>query len=102
MKRVDGRQKSNGSNIRFNISKEQSNLRKTKPDEKSSQSKELKCHECEGHGHIRPECPTHLRKQKKGIVAQWSDGDSSEGDDGDESSKQVTALTEVHISDADS
>jgi hypothetical protein len=102
MKRVDGRQKSNGSNIRFNISKEQSNLRKTKPDEKSSQSKELKCHECEGHGHIRPECPMYIRKQKRGMIAQWSNGDSSEGDDGGESANQVFALTGVHTSDADS
>jgi hypothetical protein len=64
----------------------------------SSQSNELKYHECEGHGNIRPECLTYLRKQKKGMIAQWSDGDSSEGDDSGESAKQVTALTEVHIS----
>ncbi|KAK2362866.1 gag-protease polyprotein [Trifolium repens] len=61
MKRVDGRQKPNGSNIRFNISKQKTNLKKTRPDEKSSQSKELQCHECEGHRHIRPECPTYLK-----------------------------------------
>ncbi|KAK2450393.1 gag-protease polyprotein [Trifolium repens] len=93
MKRVDGRQKSNGSNIRFNISKQQSNLKKARPDEKSSQSKELQCHECEGHGHIRPECPTYLRKQKRGMIVQWSDGDTSEGEDTGESAKQDTALT---------
>jgi hypothetical protein len=102
VKRVDGRQKSNGSNIRFNISKQQTNLKKARPDEKSSQSKELQCHECEGHGHIRPECPTYLRKQKRGMIAQWSDVDSSEGDNSGESAKQVTALTGVHISDVES
>ncbi|KAK2423439.1 gag-protease polyprotein [Trifolium repens] len=102
VKRVDGRQKSNGSNIRFNISKQQTNLKKARPDEKSSQSKELQCHECEGHGHISPECPTYLRKQKRGMIAQWSDVDSSEGDNSGESAKQVTALTGVHISDVES
>jgi hypothetical protein len=102
MKCVDGRQKPNGPNIRFNISKQQTNLKKAKPDEKSSQSKELQCHECEGHGHIRPECPTYLRKQRKGMIVQWSDGDSSEGEDSGECAKQVTALTGVHISDTES
>jgi hypothetical protein len=102
MKRVDGRLKPNGLKIRFNISKQQSNLKKAKPDEKSSQPKEPQCHECEGHAHIRPECPTYLKKKKRGVIVQWSDGDSTKGYDSGESAKQVTALTGVHISDADS
>jgi hypothetical protein len=36
------------------------------------------------------------------MIAQWSDGDSSEGDNSGESAKQVTALTGVHISDVES
>jgi hypothetical protein len=37
-----------------------------------------------------------------GMIVQWSDGDSSEGDDNGESAKQVIALTGVHISDVES
>jgi hypothetical protein len=44
----------------------------------------------------------YIRKQKRGMIAQWSNGDSSEGDDGGESANQVFALTGVHTSDADS
>jgi hypothetical protein len=62
IKRVDRRQKPNGPHIRFDISKQPVNLRKSRNEEKSNQLKEVQCHECEGHGHIRPECPTYLRK----------------------------------------
>ncbi|KAK2421131.1 gag-protease polyprotein [Trifolium repens] len=101
MKRADGRQKPDGQNIRFNISKQQTNLNETRTDEKSNQPKDVQCHECEGYGHIRPECPTFLRRQKKGLVVSWSDGDSSEGEDNGESAKHVSALTGLHISDDD-
>jgi hypothetical protein len=69
IKRVDKRQKPNEQDIRFDISKQPVNLRKIGNEEKSSKFKEVQCHECEGHSHIRPECPTYLRKQKKGLTA---------------------------------
>jgi hypothetical protein len=103
MKCVDMRQRPNGQNIRFDISKQQTNLKKTRIYEKNSQSKDVQCHECEGYGHIRPECATFLRRQKKGLVVAWSDSDSSEEEEGDgESTKHLTALTEVCMSDAES
>jgi hypothetical protein len=83
MKCVDRRQRPNGKNIRYDISKQQTNLKKTRTGEKNSQSKDVQCHECEGYGHIRPECATFLRRQKKGLVVAWSDSDSSEEEEGD-------------------
>jgi hypothetical protein len=41
MKRVDGRQKPNGQNIRFVISKQQTDLNKTRTDEKNNQLKDV-------------------------------------------------------------
>lgn len=48
LKRVGRRPKPNGQNIRFEISKQQNNLKKTRTGEKSNQFKGVKCHECEG------------------------------------------------------
>ncbi|MCI64208.1 gag-protease polyprotein, partial [Trifolium medium] len=50
------------------------------------------CHECEGYGHIRTECATYLKKQKKSLVVSWSD-EESEGEVENESAKHITALT---------
>src|ERR1044072_8935997 len=55
----------------------------------------------EGYGHIRAECPTFLKKQKKGMAATWSDGDSGSYSE-EESAKLVTALSGVCNSDNDS
>jgi len=62
-------------------------------DGKNSQYKRVQCHECEGYGHIRTECATFLKKQKKSLTASWSDDDGSEGDGERESTKQIAALT---------
>jgi uncharacterized FlaG/YvyC family protein len=97
IKRVDKREKPNGQNIRFDISKQPVNLRKTGNEERISRFKEVQCHECEGHGHIRPECPTYLKKQKKGLTASWSDHDNSEEESDDESARHVTALTGIQV-----
>ena len=53
LKRVDRRNRQNGLSIRFDINKQPNSLKKTKPEEKNSQSKGVQCHECEGYGHIR-------------------------------------------------
>ena len=44
---------------------------------KPEDGKGVKCFECEGFGHMRPECPTFLKKEKKGWSASWSEDDSS-------------------------
>ncbi|PNX67012.1 gag-protease polyprotein, partial [Trifolium pratense] len=90
MKKMDQRPKSNG---RFNNNKQASFHKKINEDERG-----VKCHECEGYGHIRTECATFLRKQNKSLVVSWSDTYSEE----EESAKFVNALTGVCISDSES
>ena len=38
--------------------------RKAEEEERPSRNKGIQCHECEGYGHIRFECPTFLKKRK--------------------------------------
>ncbi|MCH79544.1 gag-protease polyprotein [Trifolium medium] len=92
VKKVDQRAKSNGQ---FSFNKQSNFHKKAKEDNKG-----VCCHECEGFGHIRTECPTFLRKQKKGLVVSWSDTDDSEGES--ESAKLVNALTGTCMSDTES
>jgi hypothetical protein len=99
LRRVDRRSKQNGQSIRFDINKQQNNVKKTRLEDKNSQTKGVKCHECEGYGHIRTECATYLKKQKKSLMVSWSDEDSEEED---EFARHVSALTGVCISDAES
>ena len=65
--------------------------------EKSSQGKGIKCHECEGFGHIRSECPTYLKRQKKNLYVTWSEEDSES--DLEESAKYVKALIGKYVYD---
>ncbi|WJX67153.1 hypothetical protein P8452_51646 [Trifolium repens] len=92
LRRVDRRARQNGQNIRYDINKQQSNVKKAEPEEKSEPVKGVQCHECEGYGHIRTECATFLKKQKKGLFVSWSDEDSEEGE---ESARHVSAMTGV-------
>lgn len=75
MKQVSRRSRCGGQNIRYNIDKQQSNGRNDRVDEKNNQYKSVQCHECEGYEHIRTECATFLKKQKKGIIVSWSEGE---------------------------
>ena len=59
--------------------------RRFKDEEKPSRAKGIQCHECEGYGHIKSECPNYLKKQKKGMMVTWSD------DDSDDASEDITA-----------
>ena len=77
LKRAGWRPISNGQNIKFNISESQNNLKKTRTDENTNQSKGVQCHECEGYDHIRREYATYLKRQKKSLVVSWSDEDDS-------------------------
>ncbi|PNX54543.1 gag-protease polyprotein [Trifolium pratense] len=87
VKRMDKRPK---SNVQSNINKQPFFHKKTYGDERTN-SKGVQCRECEGYGHIRTECATFLKKQKKSLVASWSDTDDSEEEM--ESAKLVNALT---------
>lgn len=72
--------------------------RKNQEEDKAAKTKGVQCHECEGFGHIRPECPTFLKKQKKSMITTWSDDES----DDDEVSNRVQAFTTRYESGEDS
>src|ERR1051325_3779127 len=101
IKRVDPKSRSNVKDISSDIGRSYDSSRRSKSEEKGSQSREIQCHGCEGYGHIRAECPTFLKKQKKGMAVTWSDGDSGSESE-EEGAKLVTALTGVYNSDMDS
>ncbi|KAK2374648.1 gag-protease polyprotein [Trifolium repens] len=71
LSRLQARYKPNVPDKRSNIKTQG----KTKEENTSKQNKEVRCFECEGFGHIRPECPNFLRKQKKGMAATLSDSE---------------------------
>src|SRR3954462_8099397 len=98
---MDQKPRPNVKNISSDISRSYDSGRRDKSEEKYNHSKGIQCHGCEGYGHIRAECPTYLKKQKKGLSVSWSDEDS-ESDFEEESAKHVTALTGVYNSDEDS
>src|ERR1043165_2581376 len=100
IKRIDPKSRSNVKDIASDISRTYDSSRRSKPEEKGSQSRGVQCHECEGYGHIRAECPTFLKKQKKRMAVTWSDGDSGSESE-EESAKLVTALSRVCNSDND-
>ena len=100
-RRVDRRPRRNVRNIQTDISKLGNTSTKTKTDDKSTQNKGVQCHECEGFGHIRTECGTYLKKQKKGLTVSWSDEDS-DTDSENVAANHVSAMTDVCSTDVDS
>jgi hypothetical protein len=63
---------------RTNVPYKTSNIRsQSKPKEynNSEQDRGVSCFECEGFGHIKFECPTFLKKQKKGMTISLSDSE---------------------------
>lgn len=48
---------------------------KNKDEDKPNKGKGIKCHECEDFCHIKVECPTFLKKWKKGMSITQSDFD---------------------------
>ena len=59
------------------------------------------CFECNGFGHVKPECATYLKKQKKGLSVSWSE-DNSESDHEEDSVRLVNALTGIYDSEEES
>ena len=63
-----------------------SNFKKDKKDFKkkdskdSSPSQEVTCYECNGHGHVKKECPTYLKAKGKVFATTLSDSDNSNSD----------------------
>lgn len=94
---MDRKPRPNVKNMSFDIIKNNDFQRKERLEEKPNQGKEIQCHGCECFSHIRSECSTYLKKQKKGLFVSWSD-DDSEG----ETPKHVTTFTGRYESDEDS
>ena len=64
--RSQGFQQTNDSNQEWRRDKERSGYRTGRSDgNQFNRRRELQCHECEGYGHIRSECPLAKRKELK-------------------------------------
>ena len=53
---------------------------KRKDGKESQSSQGIMCFECNGHGHLKKECPNHLRGKGKVYATTLSDSDSSNSD----------------------
>ncbi|GAU26327.1 hypothetical protein TSUD_56250 [Trifolium subterraneum] len=94
------RPRTNVKHIQPDISKQENMSRKPRTEDRNIQGRGVQRHECEGYGHIKAECPTYLKKQKKCLnVISWSD-EESESDN--EATKSVNAMTGKCESDSDS
>ena len=102
LKQTNWRPRSDGKNIKYNISEKQNNEKSFSTNDKGNQSKVVQCYECEGYDHIRTECATFLKKQKKSLTVAWSDEDILERISESESTKRVTVLTGRFLSDTES
>ncbi|MCH81386.1 gag-protease polyprotein, partial [Trifolium medium] len=75
----------------LNINKNTSTQKKIREEDQGYQGK-VQCHECEGYGHIRSECPNYIKR--RALAATWSDGDT-DSEDEHVSAKYDKALTGV-------
>ena len=72
-----------------------------KKDGKDSQStQEITCFECNGHGHVKRECPNYLRMKGKAYATTLSDSESSDPDSEgscDEEGNYSVFMTIAHV-----
>ena len=59
-----------------NFKKKKKNFKK-KDSKDSSPSHAVTCYECNGHDHVKKECPTYLKAKGKVLATTFSDSDSS-------------------------
>jgi len=106
LKQADWRPRSDGQNIKFNISEQHNNMKNSRTDDKGNQFKGVQCHECEDMVTFikkqKKSLTTFIKKQKKSLTVSWSDEDVPERDDESKSTKQVTAMTGRVLSDTES
>jgi len=81
----------NVKNMSFDYSKNGVFQREGRSEEKKNQGKGVQCHEGEDFGHVKANCPTYLKRHKKGMLASWSD-DASRGEHDDETTNHVMAF----------
>src|ERR1051325_4759182 len=101
IRKVDPKSRSNVKDISSDIGRSHDSSRRSMSEDKESQSREIQCHGCEGYVHVRAECPTFLKKQRKGMTVTWSDGESGSESE-EEAANLVTALSGTGNSDNDS
>ena len=102
LKQANWKSRSDDQNIGFNIKEKLNDEKSFNTNDKGNQPKEVQCYECEGHGHIRTECATFQKKQKKSLTSAWHDEDISDKVSEYEPSKRVTAFTGRVLSDTES
>ncbi|XP_045792050.1 uncharacterized protein LOC123886812 [Trifolium pratense] len=66
-----------------------------------NKGKGVQCHDCEGYGHVKAECPTFLKNKKGGMSPTYSDKNSEKECD-DNTTKRVMAFTGKYDSDNES
>ena len=72
--------KNNGKSFgkgRFSSSKNNKREYKKKDGKESSSTQGIVCYECNGHGHLKKECPNYLRGKGKVFATTLSDSESS-------------------------
>ena len=72
--------KNNGKSFgkgKFSSSKTDKNEFKKKDGKDSSSTQGIVCYECNGHGHLKKECPNYLRGKGKVFATTLSDSESS-------------------------
>ena len=75
--------KNNGKSFgkwRFSSSKNNKREYKKKDGKESSSTQGIVCYECNGHGHLKKECPNYLRGKGKVFATTLSDLESSNSD----------------------
>ena len=75
--------KNNGKSFgkwRFSSSKSNKREYKKKDGKESSSTQGIVCYECNGHGHLKKECPNYLRGKGKVFATTLSDSESSNSD----------------------
>ena len=73
---------------------------KRKDSKDSSLSQGITCYECNGHGHLKKECPTYLKGMGRALATTLSDSDSSNFDskescDGEENYSAFMAIAPI-------
>ena len=79
-------------NKKFNGKPSKGNPSSLKPFQ--TNKKGIQCRECEGFGHIQSECANTLKKNKKCMIATWSDNDSESSED-EEGNVALTSILPV-------
>ena len=99
--------KNNGKSFgkgKFSSSKNDKRDFKKKDVKESSPPQGIVCYECNGHEHLKKECPNHLRRKGKVLTTTLSDLESLNSDleekcDGDDNYSAFMAITSVDSKD---